>query len=44
MFGGYFLSIVFMSLFVINLEFLFGYTNIEVTEKEQRTQRIDSEC
>jgi phosphatidate cytidylyltransferase len=34
MFGGYFLSIVFMSLFFINLEFLFGYTNIEVTEKE----------
>ena len=34
MFGGYFLSIVFMSLFFINLEFLFGYTNIEVTGKE----------
>ena len=31
MFGGYFLSIVFMSLFFINLEFLFGYTNIEFT-------------
>ena len=34
MFGGYFLSIVLMSLFFINLEFLFGYTNIEVTGKE----------
>ena len=34
MFGGYFLSIIFMSLFFINLEFLFGYTNIEVTGKE----------
>jgi len=34
MFGGYFLSIVFMSLFFINLEFLFGFTNIEVTGKE----------
>ena len=34
MFGGYFLSIIFMSLFFINLEFLFGRTNIEVTGKE----------
>ena len=34
MFGGYFLSIIFMSLFFINLEFLFGHTNIEVTGKE----------
>ena len=34
MFGGYFLSIIFMSLFFINFEFLFGYTNIEVTGKE----------
>ncbi len=34
MFGGYFLSIVFMSLFFINVEFLFGFTNIEVTGKE----------
>ena len=33
-FAGYFLSILFMSLFFINLEFLFGHTNIEVTGKE----------
>ena len=34
MFGGYLLSIIFMSLFFINLEFLFDNTNIEVTGKE----------
>ena len=34
MFGGYFLSIIFMSLFFINLEFFFDNTNIEVTGKE----------
>ena len=34
MFGGYFLSIIFMSLFFINLEFLFDNTNIEVTGNE----------
>ena len=34
MFGGYFLSLIFMSLFFINLEFLFGHTNTEVTGKE----------
>ena len=34
MFGGYFLSIIFMSLFFINLEFLSGNTNIEVTGNE----------
>tara|TARA_Y100000996_G_scaffold247113_1_gene194270 strand:- start:135 stop:548 length:414 start_codon:yes stop_codon:yes gene_type:complete len=34
MFGGYFLSIIFMSLFFINLEFFFDNTNIEVIGKE----------
>ena len=31
MFGGYFLSIIFMFLFFTNLELLFDYANIEVT-------------
>ena len=34
MIGGYFLSIIFMSLFFLNLEILFGHTNIESTDKE----------
>ena len=34
MIGGYFLSIIFMSLFFLNLEILLGHTNIESTDKE----------
>ena len=34
MFGGYFLSLIFISLFFTNIEFVFGYTNIEVTGNE----------
>jgi len=34
MFGGYFISIIFMSLFLINLEFLYSDTNIEFIENE----------